>query len=111
MIEVFHIGQNDRLEYYRIQVRDSNGPISLSDVTDAYFNLKNISTGSVIISEAAVITDALNGNVEYRWAVADTAVVGEYAASFLFVTPSGNRSLPRSNMAKIIIEDKYNIGS
>lgn len=110
MIEVFYIGQGDRLPYYRVQIRDKDGPYSLSDVVSAEFYLKNISTSSVIISAAAMnITDTLNGTLEYRWAVADTSIVAESAARVLLKTLSGEYSFPRNGIAKVIVEDKYGI--
>jgi len=108
MIEVFYIGQDDRLPYYRVQIRDNNGPYSLSEVLSAEFYLKNVSTNSVIISAAAMnIVDILNGVVEYHWAVADTAVIAEYAARVLLKTASGEYSFPRNGIAKIVVEEKY----
>jgi hypothetical protein len=111
MIDTFFIGQNDRLPYYRFQVRDQNGAVSLSNVSSVYFSLKNMSTASVILSGLAVITNALNGEGEYEWSVGDTAIIGEYAASFMFITTAGLPfTLPRSTMAKVVIEDKFATG-
>ena len=111
MIEPFFIGQNDRLPYYRAEVRDANGLVSLSDVAYVTFRMKNITTGSVQVSAQAVIVDASNGAAEYRWAVADTSVIGEYAAAFEFLTDSGLAyTLPRNTIAKITVEDKYATG-
>jgi hypothetical protein len=91
-----------------VQVRDKDGPYSLSGVTSAEFYLKNISTDSVIISAAEMnIVDTLKGIMDYHWAVADTAVIAEYAARVLLKTASGEYSFPRNGIAKIIVEDKY----
>jgi len=111
MITQFFIGQHDRLPYYRIEVRDEAGVVSLSDVAAVLFYMKNISTESVVISGVpAVITDALNGQAEYRWAVADTSVPGEYAVAFEFETSVGLKyTLPRNTVAKVVVEDRYAI--
>ena len=110
MIEVFYIGQGDTLPYYRVQVRDKNGAVNLSNVTSVTFRMKNISTASVVVSGAAQITDVAEGHAEYRWAVADTETVNEYAASFEFHEGSNSFSLPRSEMAKVVVEDKFVTG-
>lgn len=116
MITVFRIGQNDTRPYYYFKVRDKDGAMTLSDVTGAYFRMAvlqsgtygSVIAGSVIISAAVIISDQLAGEGEYRWAAADTATVGEYSASILFVTALGNYSLPRNELAKVIVEDVYN---
>ena len=110
MIDVFYIGQNDTLPYYRAVVRDKDGTVSLSEVTTTYFCMKRISTGSVVTSALATITNTTTGEVEYRWSVADTGATGEFAASFLFVTPFGRFALPRNTIAKVIVEDQYATG-
>jgi hypothetical protein len=112
VIEVFYIGQNDVLPYYPIGVRNQDGVVDLSDlgVTAVYFGMVNISTGSVVVSAVAVITDINNGLVEYRWAAGDTAVPADYAVSMMFVTPAGTFTLPRSTMAKVVVENKYVTG-
>ena len=112
MIETFYIGQGDTLPYYPIVVRDKDGVVDLSalGVTAVYFCMKNIATSSVVVSTLATVTDLGGGEAEYRWAVADTGVLGDYAASFLFVTPVGSFTLPRSEMAKVVVEDKFVTG-
>ena len=111
MIAPFFIGQNDRLPYYRAEVRDENGVVSLSDITYVTFRMKNMSTGSVQVSAEAIVVDPGAGLAEYRWAVADTSVVGEYAAAFEFLTVGGLKyTLPRNTIAKIIVEDRYATG-
>jgi hypothetical protein len=106
MIDVFYIGQGERIPYYPIEVRNKDGAVDLSiiGVTAAYFRMTNISTASIIISTAANITDLTNGLAEYRWSVGDTDTPADYSALFLFVTPSGNFSLPKNEIAKIVVE-------
>ena len=112
MIETFYIGQGNLLPYYRFQVRDKDGAVDLSNagVTAAYFCMKNLSTGSVVVSAPAIITDPTTGDGEYRWAVGDTAALGDFAAAVQFVTAAGDFSLPRSEMAKVVVEDKFVTG-
>ena len=110
MIEVFYIGQGDVLPYYYAQVRNKDGPVSLSDVMAVTFRMANISTLSVVVSDVAYITDTLLGMVEYRWAVADTSTTGDYAISFEFTKAAGSFSLPRSEMAKVVVENEFVTG-
>jgi hypothetical protein len=96
-----------------MQARDVNGVIDLSalGVTIAYFRMARISTASVVVSMPATITDAGGGEAEYRWAVADTSELGEFAVSFLFTSAAGDFSLPRSEMAKVVVEDQFVVGT
>ena len=111
MIAPFYIGQNDRLPYYAGTVRDLAGVTSLSDVVQVTFRMKNLSTASVMVSALAVITDAVAGEVEYHWAAADTVTLGEFAASFEFLTVAGlTYTLPRNTIAKIIVETREATG-
>lgn len=116
MIDVFHIAQGDTLPYYFFKVRDVMGAKTLSDVTAAYFRMAPLTTGSygsivagsTAVSALAVLTNALAGEGQYQWAAADTAVIGEYSANVLFVTPGGNYTLPRNEISKVIVEDAAN---
>lgn len=112
MIDVFYIGQGDTLPFYTARVRDKSGPQSLSDVTALYFRLTRISTASVVVSALASVLETSStsddniGRVRYQWAVADTGSTGDHAATFIFVTAAGAFSLPRSMMAKVVVEDR-----
>jgi hypothetical protein len=111
VIDTFFIGKDDTLPFYTAAVRDKNGPMSLSDVTGIYFIMARISTASVIVSAFASVleTSAVDeniGRVRYQWAVSDCTTTGDYAGSFLFVTSAGKFSLPRTAVAKIVVEDR-----
>ena len=111
MIAPFFIGEGDRLPYYRVQVRDENGVVSLTDIVAVTFRMKSLSTGSVLVSSPGTITDYPAGEAEYRWAAADTAVTGEFACSFEFLTNAGLKyTLPRNTIAKIIVESREATG-
>lgn len=114
MIGAFFIGQGDTLPFFTAQVRDKNGVISLSDVSSLYFVMTRVSTGSVVASALASVleTSAMSaadpdvGRVRYQWSAADTASTGDFAAAFIFVTATGEFSLPRNDMAKVVVEDR-----
>lgn len=111
MIDPFIIGQGDTLPYYPIEVRDKDGAANLSDVRQVWFSMKNLATSIVQVSAPARITDVEHGLAEYRWAAGDTDVVGEYAATFRFITESNQSySLPRNTIAKVVIEDRFVTG-
>lgn len=115
MIGTFFIGQNDTLPFYTAQVRNKSGVMSLSDVTVVYFAMTRVSTGSIKVSAvASVLESALMsandpdiGRVRYQWAVSDTSETGDFAAAFIFVTTTGQFSLPRNEMAKVVVEDRH----
>ncbi len=108
MIEVFYIGQGDTLPAYPFVVRDKDGVKNLSAVQSVYFIMTRISTASVVASVlASVIVDASTGEGQYNWAVADTAQTGDFAVTFLFVQADGSFSLPRNEIAKVVVESRY----
>lgn len=112
MIDVFYIGQGDVRPAYPAEIRNHDGVIDLSvmGVTSVEFGMVRISTASVIVSAVASILDATLGRVEYTWSVADTQSIGEFAVSFKFIIGSAMLTLPRNNMAKVVVEDRWAIG-
>lgn len=113
MIDVFYIGQGRTLPAYPFVVRNASGVVDLSalGVSAVYFAMARVSTGSVVVSYPAVITNAAAGEGEYRWSIADTAATGDFAASLLFKAAAGDFELPHGEMAKIVVEDRFAIGS
>lgn len=112
MIEVFYIGLNDTYPIYKARVRDKAGVVSLSDVSNVYFTMQRISTGSVVMSALASVLETSTvddnmGRVQYQWSVADTSSTGSFAAAFLFITATGNYSLPRNTIAKVVVEGRF----
>lgn len=112
MIKVFTIGKDNTMPYYGFEVRNIDGVVDLSalGVSTVYFAMVRISTGSIVVSAPAQLTDAEHGRGEYRWAVVDTANTGDFAVSFLFRADAGNFSLPRAEMAKVVVEDRFVTG-
>lgn len=115
-IDELQLGQGNTLPYYLFEVRDKDGAVSLSDVQSVIYRMAKLVTGSqgsviagsVVVSAYAFITDALNGEGEYRWGVGDTDEIGEYVVSFTFNTESSQTySLPRNMIAKVTIEDSF----
>jgi hypothetical protein len=109
MIEVFYIGQGETLPAYTATVRDRNGVVDLSvlGVQSVFFRLTNLSTASVVASALASIVSATLGQIQYMWATADTSVVADYAASFLFITATKKFTLPKGTVAKVVVDTGY----
>ena len=115
MIDVFYIGQSCTMPFYTAKIRNNAGPQSLSDVSTLLFTMVRISTASIIVSATASVleTSAIDdnvGRVRYMWSVADTAVTGDFAAAFVFTTAAGVFSLPRGEMAKVVVENTFVTG-
>lgn len=103
----FTIKQRDRRKYLKATAYDSSG--SVMDLTGltAVFNMWKKSDKTVKVSrQAANITDAANGELEYRWQAGDTDEVGEFEGEFETLD-SGNLpyTLPEDGYIQITITD------
>lgn len=75
---IHEIKRNDSRPYWPVTFvfNDGTNP-DLSSAT-VRFIARDRSNGSVIIDAAAVITDAVNGQVEYQFVAADTTQTGYF---------------------------------
>jgi hypothetical protein len=98
----FYLKKGDRLPVMQASLMDSRSrPIVIADTT-VKFNFKCRKTG-MRYSRDAIITDALNGVVEYRWTDEDTIVDGFYDAEFV-VTYHGGYQMTFPNDRYLVIE-------
>lgn len=93
------ITQYDLQPYYYAQAKDSDGVINLTGAS-IVCNLKNSLDNTIKINRQSAginITDAVNGEFEYRWVSGDTDITGDYLIEFE-VTPSsgGKFTLPQA---------------
>jgi hypothetical protein len=106
--EVLYMKEGDLQPYYYAAIVDSDeDPVDLTGAS-VYFTMKDAS-GSVKVSlQAATVTDASNGYVEYRWQSGDTATAGRYYVEFKVVPLSGGPyrvpADPRARAVVIITE-------
>ena len=89
---IFKIRQDDELPILQAQIKDASGSaFDLTGATAVSLNYRLASGGSVT-TVSGTITDAVNGEVEYQWAIGDTASAGVYSATWTF-TYSASRTL------------------
>lgn len=72
----FTIKRNDRRPRYRVNLTADGAPVDLTAATSVRFLMKEGTT--LKVDGVATVVDALNGGVEYAWAVGDTDTAGEY---------------------------------
>lgn len=104
MADTFTIRQNDHGETMTSTLTDATGAVV--NLTGATVKLvaSPIRGGAKIVNAAATITDAVNGKVSYTWQAVDTAVNGEYVATWK-VTFSGGavESFPNAGYVTVYI--------
>jgi hypothetical protein len=99
----FPLHINDTLPYYRGVVYDSAGPYNLINCTVKVY-IKDLSGTLIVNGVSAVITNAVKGEFEYRWASSDTQIAGTYTINFRIITQSGAYfTLPTDSSYKVII--------
>lgn len=85
--EVFAIKTSNQRPALAVVVKQAGSPLDLTGAT-ATFTLKNRDTGAVKVNaQAANITGATAGELEYRWAAGDTDTPGVYEGEFQITLP------------------------
>lgn len=77
------IRQGDDRPYVRRVLFDVNG--GALDLTSAtvMFRMRHQMQPTIVVAAGAVVLDAANGIVEYRWAPTDSAIAGYYNGEFV----------------------------
>lgn len=101
----FVIKRKDRLPVLTAAFTDAVGmPIDLTNAT-VNFIMAN-TQGKALVNAPCVITDAVNGKVEYRWQDGDTAEAGEHYAEFEIDFSGMKLTIPYDGYLKIrVLED------
>lgn len=82
MADRFVIKQNDRREAIKRTLKDSAGvKVNLTGAT-VKFIMKSTPTGTAKVNATALVMDAVNGIVQYNWAVGDTDTMGTFLGEF-----------------------------
>jgi len=105
-IKTLFLKKNDLQPYYYAQAKDSDGnAISLSGAT-IYCTMKSLA-GTVKIDRQTTgisITDAAEGEFEYRWQSGDTDTTGPYTIEFEINPSSGGKfTIPADPADKAIV--------
>lgn len=79
---MFIIKQNDQRPFYSVPLTRGGDSVDLSSAAAVTFIMRKQGEVENTIENAAIITDAPNGVVEYRWNAGDTAEAGTYFAEF-----------------------------
>lgn len=105
----FNIKRNDTLPVLKAQLLQSDGgtPIDLTAATSVSLVMKPVGaapTDPPTFKNACVVTDDALGQVEYRWAAADTADSGSYNGEFEVAWSGGAiQTLPLSDYFQIVV--------
>lgn len=84
-VDVLYMTVGDLQPYYYAQIKDSSdNPVDLTGAS-VFFTMKNTRGKVKVNLQAATVTDAANGYVEYRWQSGDTATAGRYLIEFKVV--------------------------
>ncbi len=110
-IEALKLVKNDLQPYYRVKVQKSDG--TAIDLTGAtiYCTMKPKGGTTLKINRQTtgiVITDAANGEFEYRWQAGDTDTTGLYHIEFEINPGSGGKFTvpnPKEGPAEVAIVD------
>lgn len=70
---VFKAG--DRLPEFSATLRDANGPVDLTGAASVKFIMRQVSGSTPVISAAAVIVSAVDGDVKYPTTAEDVALI------------------------------------
>jgi hypothetical protein len=107
-INTFNIKKGDTLPVLSVTLQYSNG--SAIDLTNGstYIHIGNFVNYVPIFSGACVITNAINGEVEYRWTGSgDTNSSGIYWVEFKTTWPGSQITLPNNHSFKLEIFEEY----
>jgi hypothetical protein len=90
-VEDFFIKVGDRRPFIYAVLTDANGPVSLLGSTVAFHMRLAGQTAVVKVNAAAVVDVAVDAEVHYEWALADTDTGGIYEAEFEATLPDGRK--------------------
>lgn len=86
---MIHIKQNDRRPVAQKNLTRGSTQVDLSLATGVTFKMTLQGQIDMKVNAAALINDALTGDVEYRWQAGDTDTPGTYFAEYEVVWNDG----------------------
>jgi hypothetical protein len=103
----FHLKKGDLLPALKIKIYDSSTgcPFDLTAYTGTFYMALLSNKSTVKVNGSAVsITDAVEGEAEYRWTGTDTNTVETYAFEFRFTSGGKQFTIPTNNVGIVKIE-------
>ena len=101
---VFVIKQNDRQPYlYATLLQADGAPVDLTGATVKFVMQKQDGT-ALKVNADAIIINAPEGTVEYRWAAGDTDTPGNYRAEFKVLFAGSQMTVPNAEYITVRIE-------
>ena len=88
---MIHLKQNDLKPAAQTTLTtDGTTPVDLTNATSVTFKMREWGSNTLKVDTASVVTDAVNGTVEYRWASGDTDASGTYYAEWQVLWNDGD---------------------
>ena len=79
---IINIKQGDRRPAAEVSLTRGGSPVVLDQAASVTFKMRYQGQKALVIDSSAVVTDPIEGTVEYRWSVGDTDVPGTYEAEW-----------------------------
>lgn len=106
----FKMKRNDTRPIYKAQLTqaDENDPeiqvpVDLTSATAVKFIMSK--DGTVKVNQAAVVSDAANGRVQYTWVAGDTSLSGTFNVEWEVSWGTDKQTFPSEGYLTITIED------
>lgn len=101
---MMNMKQNDRRPAFPATLKHGTEAISLVEATSVQFKMRPTWDMELKVDAPAAITNAVEGQVEYRWATGDTDTVGEFLAEWEVTWSDGtNETFPTIDHDRVII--------
>jgi len=79
---LIYVKQNNRKPAAPAILKRGTVVVDLTSATSVAFKMRRTTGIDLVVDAAAVVTDATNGVIEYRWAAGDTDRAGEHYAEW-----------------------------
>lgn len=87
---MIHLKQNDQKPAATTTLSRGTTVVDLTNATSVTFKMRQHGSNVLKVDAAAVVTDAVNGEVEYRWVSGDTDSSGDYYAEWQVLWNDGD---------------------
>ena len=103
---MMNMKQNDRRPAMPVTIKHGTVIVSLVEATSVQFKMRPSWGTDLKVDAPAEITNAADGEVEYRWAVGDTDTVGEFLVEWEVLWADGTtETFPTIDFDRVVIHD------